>query len=458
MSSFPKSNRTRIFVDDAKDAILFPINGILTPFHISTIKNVTHFNLHNFSYLRINFITPSSGLGRTSKRHKAVSHHSNKLWVKELNYRSQGQELHNVERQVKNMSKRVKQRDEEKEKESATVVKLEPLEIQRDRRYVPRLSQLKIKPTLGGRRKGTGILEAHVNGFRFTGNGGQKLDITYNNIKHAFFQPCKNTVSAILHFELIHPIAINRRKATGVQVYYEVIDASVDIDRRGGSYYDRDGLREEQQERQQRKKWNRNFRDFVNNSEKVIESNKQAKKIEFEVPHEELTFTGVPNKSKVRITPAVNCLVSLEDSPVFCLSLKEVEVAHFERVQFQLRAFDLVFVFKDFKKPVCRIDAIPSQHLENIKEYLTDAGILFYEGAVNLDWNRIMKEVRDDTRGFFQTVGWSFLDRQPEEAVAGYESNPDDSDFVMEEDPGEVSSESEDSEEYESDEEEVSDE
>jgi len=39
-------------------------------------------------------------------------------------------------------------------------------------------------------------------------------------------------------------------------------------------------------------------------------------------------------------------------------------------VQFHLREFDLVFVFRDFKKTPIRIDAIPQKHLENLKAFL----------------------------------------------------------------------------------------
>ena len=42
----------------------------------------------------------------------------------------------------------------------------------------------------------SGSLEAHNNGFRYTSLRGDKIDVLYNNVKHAFFQVIKSEVSA----------------------------------------------------------------------------------------------------------------------------------------------------------------------------------------------------------------------------------------------------------------------
>lgn len=39
-------------------------------------------------------------------------------------------------------------------------------------------------------------------GFRFTSVRGDKVDILYNNIKHAIFQPCDGEMIIVLHFHL----------------------------------------------------------------------------------------------------------------------------------------------------------------------------------------------------------------------------------------------------------------
>ena len=44
-------------------------------------------------------------------------------------------------------------------------------------------------------------------------------------------------------------------------------------------------------------------------------------------------FDGVPYRSTVILQPTTNCLVNLSDQPSFVVSLDEVELVHFERVQ-----------------------------------------------------------------------------------------------------------------------------
>ena len=48
----------------------------------------------------------------------------------------------------------------------------------------------------------SGMLEAHTNGFQYTSIRGDKIDILYNNIKHAFYQPCDGEMIILLHFHL----------------------------------------------------------------------------------------------------------------------------------------------------------------------------------------------------------------------------------------------------------------
>jgi nucleosome binding factor SPN SPT16 subunit len=43
------------------------------------------------------------------------------------------------------------------------------------------------------------------------------------------------------------------------------------------------------------------------------------------------------------------------------VSLDEIEIIHFERVQFGLKNFDMTIVYKDYEKPVSRITAIPTE-------------------------------------------------------------------------------------------------
>ena len=47
-----------------------------------------------------------------------------------------------------------------------------------------------------------GALEAHTNGLRYTTLKGDRVDILYSNIKHAFFQPSKGEMIVLIHFHL----------------------------------------------------------------------------------------------------------------------------------------------------------------------------------------------------------------------------------------------------------------
>ena len=52
------------------------------------------------------------------------------------------------------------------------------------------------------------------------------------------------------------------------------------------------------------------------------------------------------------------------------MTLDEVELVHFERVQFHLKNFDVVIVYKDYNKKVTMINAVPVNSLDPIKEWL----------------------------------------------------------------------------------------
>lgn len=92
--------------------------------------------------------------------------------------------------------------------------------------------------------------------------------------------------------------------------------------------------------------------------------------VEADIPLRELGFTGVPSRSSVLLQPTTECLVQLSDPPFMVISLSDIEIAYLERVQFQIKNFDLVLVFKDFKKVPIHINSIPMQQLEAIKDWL----------------------------------------------------------------------------------------
>jgi hypothetical protein len=104
---------------------------------------------------------------------------------------------------------------------------------------------------------------------------------------------------------------------------------------------------------------------------------KHHNKFSFDQPYRALGFYGCPSRANVFLMPTVNCLVNLSEQPFFVLTLKEVEVCHFERISYNLRNFDLCFIFKNYTKPVLRISAIPTSHKETIMNWLDEMNLIF---------------------------------------------------------------------------------
>jgi len=102
-------------------------------------------------------------------------------------------------------------------------------------------------------------------------------------------------------------------------------------------------------------------------------------------------------------------LVHLTDPPFLVVTLAEIEIASLERVQYGLKQFDLVFIFKDFTKAPLHINSIQSSQMDDVKNWLDSVDIPMSEGPVNLNWGPIMKHINENPFEFFQHDGWSFL-------------------------------------------------
>jgi nucleosome binding factor SPN SPT16 subunit len=104
--------------------------------------------------------------------------------------------------------------------------------------------------------------------------------------------------------------------------------------------------------------------------------------------------------------PTVHCLVNLSEQPFFVLTLKEVEVCHFERISYSLRNFDLCFIYKNYTQPVLRISAIPVSHKETIMNWLDEMNIIFSCGPNNFNWKNMMKIINKDVKKFIDDGTW----------------------------------------------------
>lgn len=442
----PKVRNLEIIVDQKNGTIVLPVMGRPVPFHIHTIKNASKNDEGEWSYLRINFLSPGQGVGRKDDQ---PFEDAAAQFVRSLTFRSlDGDRYEEIATQISNMKKEATKKEQEK-KDMEDVVEQEKLVEIRNRRPAV-MDNVFIRPAMEGKRV-PGKVEIHQNGIRYQSplSTQQRVDVLFSNIRHLFFQPCAHELIVVIHVHLKDPIIIgNKKKTKDVQFYREATDIQFDETgnrKRKYRYGDEDEFEAEQEERRRRAELDRQFKLF---SEKIAEAGRNDG-IEVDMPLRELGFNGVPFRSNVYIQPTTDCLIQITEPPFLVVTLDDIEIAHLERVQFGLKNFDLVFVFKDFGRPPVHVNTIPVESLEDVKEWLDSSDIAYSEGPLNLNWPTIMKTVTADPHQFFVDGGWSFL--QAESDDEGDDEEDEESAFEIEEsDLDEVSESSEDESEYDS--------
>ncbi|KAG6459246.1 hypothetical protein O3G_MSEX011280 [Manduca sexta] len=451
ISQMPRENEVKelkLYVDRKYETVILPIFGVPVPFHISTIKNISQSVEGDYTYLRINFFHPGATMGRNEGGNYSQP---DATFVKEVTYRSTNTKepgeisppssnLNTGFRLIKEVQKKFKTREAE-EREKEDLVKQDTLVLSQSKGN-PKLKDLYIRPNIVTKRM-SGSLEAHTNGFRFTSVRGDKVDILYNNIKNAFFQPCDGEMIILLHFHLKHAIMFGKKKHVDVQFYTEVGEITTDLGKHQ-HMHDRDDLAAEQSERELRHKLKVAFKSFC---ERVENMTKQE--VEFDTPFRELGFPGAPFRSTVLLQPTSGALVNLTEWPPFVIALEDVELVHFERVQFHLKNFDMVFVFKDYAKKVAMVNAVPMNMLDHVKEWLNSCDIRYSEGIQSLNWTKVMKTITDDIEGFFENGGWSFLDPESDAENEEQDDESEEEDDAYEPTDAE-SDESDDGSDYDS--------
>ncbi|KIJ60617.1 hypothetical protein HYDPIDRAFT_32041 [Hydnomerulius pinastri MD-312] len=432
----------RVFVDRKAQTIILPMHGFAVPFHINTIKNVSKNDEGDFTYLRINFQTPGQLAG---KKDDTPFEDPDSTFVRSVTYRSlDGHRFDQVSKQITDLKKEVNKREQQK-KELADVIEQDVL-VEIKGRRPHKLPEVFVRPALDGKRL-PGEVEVHQNGLRYQSPmGSQKIDVLFSNIKHLFFQPCDKELLVIVHVHLKAPIMIGKKKAHDIQFFREASDVQFDETgnrKRKHRYGDEDEIEMEQQERKRRQMLNKEFKLFA---ERVAEaaSTSTGDTLEVDIPFRELSFEGVPFRTNVRLQPTTECLVHLVDPPFLVVTLNEIEIASLERVQFTLKQFDLVLIFKDFTKTPLHINSIPSAQLDDVKNWLDSVDIPLSEGPVNLNWGPIMKTINESPYDFFQQGGWSFLGGGGAESDADEES---DTESEFEADPEDLVSEESSNEE-----------
>ncbi len=157
--------------------------------------------------------------------------------------------------------------------------------------------------------------------------------------------------------------------------------------------------------------------------------------------------------------PTKYCLIAISEFPFFVIDIDDIEVVCFERVQFGIKNFDMAIIFKDFTT-MKRINSIPIEHIENIKEYLNDIGIIYAESVVNMNWTNVLQTIREDFEDFLENGAWKFLveeddgsnaeGRDPDEVESDASFSVDEEEGEDEESDFEESDEEDDDEDFES--------
>ncbi|KAF2158840.1 hypothetical protein M409DRAFT_30712 [Zasmidium cellare ATCC 36951] len=436
----PKVKDLVIVVDAKANSIILPIMGRPVPFHIHTIKNATTSTEGGFCYLRINFLSPGQGVGRKDDQ---PFEDPTAQFIRSLTFRSQSEDrMSNIQTQITDMKKDSVRREQQK-KDMEDVVEQDKLVEMRNRRPY-RLDNIFMRPAMESKRIG-GSVEIHQNGLRYNHLGNQRIDVLFSNVKHLFFQPCVGELIVIIHLHLHNPIIIGKKKTKDVQFYREATEMQFDETgnrKRKHRYGDEEEFEAEQEEKRRRAALDKEFKAFA---ERIADAGKNEG-ISVDMPFRDLGFNGVPSRSSVVIQPTTDCLVQLTEPPFMVVTLNDIEVVHLERVQFGLKQFDMVIVFKDFTKPPAHINTIPVEALDGVRDWLDSVDIPFTEGPLNLNWATIMKTVIQDPHTFFKDGGWSFLSTESddedeeeeeeesafevsEEDLASDESSDDESDF-----------------------------
>lgn len=293
-----------------------------------------------------------------------------------------------------------------------------------------------------------GKVEIHQNGIRYLSplNTQHRVDVLFSNVKHLFFQPCAHELIVIIHIHLKDPIIVgNKKKTKDVQFYREATDIQFDETgnrKRKYRYGDEDEFEAEQEERRRRAELDRLFQGFA---QKIAEAGR-SEGIEVDMPIRDLGFNGVPFRSNVFVQPTTDCLIQVVEPPFMVITIEDIEIAHLERVQFGLKNFDMVFVFKDFTRAPYHVNTIPVEFLDQVKDFLDSSDIAFTEGPLNLNWPTIMKTVTADTHAFFIDGGWSFL--QADSDDEGEAESEEESAFEISEEDLDDASESEEESDF----------
>jgi nucleosome binding factor SPN SPT16 subunit len=213
----------------------------------------------------------------------------------------------------------------------------------------PAIRDVSMWPPISG-RKTQGTVSVQANGLLFRSNKGEACEIIFGNVKYGIYQPCEDEHVVLLHFHLRNPILIGKKKHRDIQFFTELVESSEALEARGRNDYDPDEMGAEAKERAMRATVNKHFYKFAKKVEEAAMADPGNRGfVAMDVPLKGVQFAGAPmmlrEMTQVRIS--ANCLFAVVDKPPMVVGADEVELAHFERIVYGGKSFDLVFVYKE---------------------------------------------------------------------------------------------------------------
>ena len=140
--------------------------------------------------------------------------------------------------------------------------------------------------------------------------------------------------------------------------------------------------------------------------EQAAEQNKQ--KLVVDIPMDDLSFFGCPQKQVVKIRPTRDCLIAISEFPFFVMDVNDIECVVFERVLFGIKNFDMAFIFKDFTT-FKRINSVPIENIEEIKSYFDEIDVIYAESEAPFNWSVLLSHIRDNFEDWLEEGAWGFL-------------------------------------------------
>lgn len=134
--------------------------------------------------------------------------------------------------------------------------------------------------------------------------------------------------------------------------------------------------------------------------------------------------------------PTKNCLIAISEFPFFVMDIDDIEAVTFERVAYGIKNFDMAIIFKDFTT-FKRINSIPIEHIETIKDYLDEIGVIYSESITPINWTNVLAHIRDNFVDFLEDGGWRFLQNDADDEEEGEVEDDEDESFKSEDDEDE---------------------